>query len=127
MSKGFFGSKGFFESMCPTPVISRRFGRLIHSEYVKERQIAPLHNYNIFKGRKNVKIKTNVKAGGIEGANHNQTVIRALKAKTEVKADAVGNGNGGGSSPQRSQSMARGLKVKTGIKAGPPDTPTVRD
>ena len=74
-----------------------------------------------------MKIKTNVKAGGIEGANHNQTVIRALKVNTEVKADAVGNRDGGGSSLQRNRATARGLKVKTGVKAGPPDTPTVRD
>ena len=28
---------------------------------------------------------------------------------------------------QHSQTMARGLKVKTGIKAGPCDTPIIRD
>jgi hypothetical protein len=43
-----------------------------------------------------------------------------------VKADAVGNGDGGGSQFQRNQIIARGLKVKTGIKAGPPDPPVIR-
>ena len=72
-----------------------------------------------------MKIKTNVKAGGI-ALNHNQTAARALKVKPNVKADAVGNGDGGGSNLQHNRTMARGLKVKTGIKAGPPDTPIVR-
>ncbi|HKQ79225.1 MAG TPA: hypothetical protein VJ810_36355 [Blastocatellia bacterium] len=58
-----------------------------------------------------MKIKTNVKAGGIDGCNHNQKVVRALKIKTGVKA--------GGWSTQHNQRMRRGLKVKPGIKAGP--------
>ena len=39
-----------------------------------------------------------------------------MKIKTNVKA--------GGRSLQHNQTMARGLKVKTGIKAGPPPTST---
>jgi hypothetical protein len=35
-----------------------------------------------------MKIKSNVKAGG--WSNHNQTVTRGLKVKTNVKAGAVG-------------------------------------
>ena len=39
-----------------------------------------------------MKIKTNVKAGGIkvpENPNHNQTVARSLKVKTNVKAGGI--------------------------------------
>ena len=56
-----------------------------------------------------MKIKTNVKAGGVT-AQHNQTVARGLKVKTGVKA--------GGVQMQHNQTMARGLKVKTGVKVG---------
>jgi len=59
-----------------------------------------------------VKIKTNVMAGRIV-LNHNQTVVRALKIKTNVKVGT--NGDPGG---QHNQTMAKGLKVKTGVKAG---------
>jgi hypothetical protein len=56
-----------------------------------------------------MKVKTNVKAGGVS-AQHNQTVARGLKVKTGVKA--------GDGEMQHNQTMARGLKVKTGVKVG---------
>jgi hypothetical protein len=66
-----------------------------------------------------MKIKTNVKAGGviILQRNHNQTVARRLKIKTNVRAGA-GDPAPAGSVPQHNQTMARGLKVKSGIKVG---------
>jgi hypothetical protein len=56
-----------------------------------------------------MKIKTNVKAGGIP-LQHNQTVARGMKVKTNVKA--------GGVTMQHNQTSAHGLKVKSGVKAG---------
>ena len=53
-------------------------------------------------------IETNIKAGGATG-NHNQTVARGLKVKTNVKAGAWTNHN---------QTTARSLKVKSGVKTG---------
>ena len=74
-----------------------------------------------------MKIKTNVKAGGMS-MQHNQTVARGLKVKTNVKA-----GVGGGSCPDwgcgtnHNQMLAKGLKVKTGIKAGVCPPPSSSD
>ena len=61
-----------------------------------------------------MKIKTNVKAGGLS-INHNQTISRGLKVKTNVKA--------GGLSANHNQTTARGLRVKSGVKAGSPTLP----
>ena len=65
-----------------------------------------------------MKIKTNVKAGGVP-LNHNQTVVRSLNVKSGIKAgsptlplpppEASINHN---------QTVARGMKVKTKVKAG---------
>jgi hypothetical protein len=57
-----------------------------------------------------MKIKTNIKAGGM--FKHNQTVAHGLKVKSGVKAGANGNPH------NHNQTMARGLKVRTGVKAG---------
>ncbi len=71
-------------------------------------------NVNIEKEKDSMKIKTNVKAGGID-LNHNQTITRRLKVKTNVKA---------GSKPDEplwknhNQTIACGIKVKTNVKAG---------
>ena len=57
-----------------------------------------------------MKINTNIKAGGIVGANHNQTIASGLKVKTNMKAGSLGT--------QHNQKVASGLKVKTNVKAG---------
>jgi hypothetical protein len=53
-----------------------------------------------------------------------------MKIKTNVKAGVGSDGAGAGSSMQHNQTMAHGLKVKSGVKAGdkvpwpdPPSTP----
>jgi hypothetical protein len=75
-----------------------------------------------------MRIKTNVKAGhgtgGGGGAgrmpqNHNQTVTRGLKVRTNVKAGF--NFTKPSDPPterNHNQTITRGLKVKSGVKAG---------
>lgn len=59
-----------------------------------------------------LQVKTKLKAGGLS-LNHNQTAARSLKVKSNVKA--------GSRSAQHNQTVARpakGLHVKSGVKAG---------
>ena len=66
-----------------------------------------------------MKIKSNIKAGALP-SNHNQTVTRGLKVRTNVKAGAAIMNP---PPSQHNQTIARGLKVKTNVKAG--DVPSV--
>jgi hypothetical protein len=86
--------------------------------------------YKSIRRSTDMKIKTNVKAGG--WSNHNQTTARGLKVKTNAKAGGVMNHNqtfarglkvkprvkAGDWSEQHNQTVTRGLKVKSGVKAG---------
>ena len=58
-----------------------------------------------------MKIKTKVKAGGINTLNHNQTAVGGLKVKSNVKATGLDSQN-------HNQAVASGLKVRCGVKAG---------
>ena len=75
---------------------------------VKAGGISLQHNQTVSRG---LKVKTNVKAGIME-QQHNQTMTRGLKVKTGVKVESRDL------EPQHNQTVARGLKVKTGVKVG---------
>lgn len=63
-----------------------------------------------------MKVTTKIKAGFIY-PQHNQTMARGFKVKTNVKAGLlIGCHN-------HNQTVARGLKVKSGVKAGGKATP----
>jgi len=68
-----------------------------------------MFNISVHKENYGMKIKTNVKAGGMP-LNHNQTAARGLKVKTNVKSGAL--------TQNHNQTATRGLKVKTNVKAG---------
>jgi hypothetical protein len=57
-----------------------------------------------------VKVRTKVKAGG-SSFQRNQTAARGVKVKANVKAGGLNTYN-------HNQRAARGLKVKSGVRAG---------
>jgi len=59
-----------------------------------------------------MKIKTNTKAGKfiIPVSQHNETILRGLKVKSNVRS--------GGMNLNHNQALVRGMKVKSNVKSG---------
>jgi hypothetical protein len=74
-------------------------------------------NINFDKEKVRMKIKSNVKAGSFQwGRNHNRTLARGLKVKTDAKAGAYFLIPP--TSTNHDQTVARGLKIKSNVKSG---------
>ena len=58
-----------------------------------------------------MKVRSNVKAGAYY-PNHNQTISRGLKVKSNVKAGIGPDGS------NHNQTIARGVRVKSNVRAG---------
>jgi hypothetical protein len=58
-----------------------------------------------------MKIRSNVKAGGYN-SNHNQTIARGVRVKSNVKAGTGPDGT------NHNQMIARGVRVKSNVRAG---------
>jgi hypothetical protein len=70
----------------------------------------PEEEGNQMNGKNGLKVKSEVKAAGLGGGNHNRTLTGGLKVKANTKAAGLGGGN-------HNRTLTGGLKVKANTKA----------
>jgi hypothetical protein len=70
------------------------------------------HNQTAVRSSEGLRVRSNVKAGGIIG-NHSQTAVRAVHVRSSVKAGGLGANHN-----QTTVRSSEGLRVRSKVKAG---------